>query len=492
MSSHTIPPLVASGATNVATGTIAPLHEVIENITLLAPEQMGHIQPTTDPLSFLRVRTLDTVNEAILQSAIQVYQAAFSRAPYYESFSVEDVRGVFGDILGNDGDLVLGVKQEKTISLTGGYPTEDGTYMIDELAVHPEEQGNGYGKKTLEALFDVIKERNPPRQELRTGLRNNDKALHLYTSKGFQRQPGVEAVANARLGGTIGLDERVYLSKPALPLEERMKKLKQMAVAYPSGNTTAVVFDKLLEHDRKWFNNSIMNAWKGKMPQARKVEQCCFVTMAQDPAVTARIEMFGGEFRGDAPRSAVWAITQGKKCEGLIEVSSVSRPLKFIVENGEVELEMPLPIGGRLIESVEEGLLVFFEGITHLVVTETHPLLDPKQLLETLIKEDKYHCTSYPAFCVTTYDKETKKADFCVSVKALDYIDYKTACGSGTSAIGIALVSEGKESSKFNVIQPSGETLRTSTNYDSDRGVVTESFITGPVSNLFKGIFQLN
>jgi len=491
MSTYTIPPLVASGTTTIATGAVVPLDGVIENVSLLAPQQIGHVERQTpiEPLSFLRVGTLDTLKEAILQSAIHVYQAAFSRAPYLESFSVEDVKGVFGDILGNEGDLVFGIKQERTISLTGGYPMGNGTYMIDELAVHPDEQGKGYGKSTLDALFAVAEARKPARLELRTNI-NNEKAQNLYKSKGFEVQYGVETVAQLRLGGKFGLDERVYLSRPPLPLEERLMHLKHIAIAYPSGNTTAVVFDKLLESDRKTLNKNIMDTWKNKQSGQAEIEQCCFVTVPQNPNATARVEMFGGEFCGNATRSAVWLITQGKDYEGLIEVSGVTRPLQFTVKEGEVTVEMPLPMEGKLTESVEDGVLVFLDGITHLVVTES-PLPEPQKLFETLRKEDKYNCSSYPAFGVTTYDKATGAANFCVWVKAVDTVFPETACGSGTCSIGIALASESKLTTEYSVIQPSGESIRTLANYDGNKGSITKSHITGSVKVLYEGEFKL-
>ena len=492
MSAKSIPPVVASGATNIATGVIHSPNAVIESVSLLASQQMGNQERVAhqEPLSFLRVTTIENISEPILRSAIEVYQAAFAREPYWESFSDEAVKKVFGDILDKNGDLIFGLKQERTISLTAGYQTPNGNYYFDELAVHPDEQGKGYGKTTLEALLDIAEKKNYPRLELRTNIKNV-RAQNLYKSKGFEAQYGVEAVAQLRLTGKIGLDERVYLSKPSLTLEERLMHLKHIAIAYPSGNTTAVVFDKLLESDRKTLNTHIMDTWKKKDSGQAEIEQCCFVTVPQNPEAVARVEMFGGEFCGNATRSAVWLITEGKDYEdGLIEVSGVSRPLQFAVKKGEVTVEMPLPMEGKLTEAVEDGVLVFLDGITHLVVTES-PLQEPQKLFETLRKEDKYNCSSFPAFGVTTYDKATGTANFCVWVKAVDTVFPETACGSGTCSIGIALTSESKSTKEYSVIQPSGESIRTLATYDEKMGSITKSHITGAVKVLYEGEFKL-
>lgn len=121
--------------------------------------------------------------------------------------------------------------------------------------------------------------------------------------------------------------------------------LRRMAVAYPSGNTTAMVYDQLLPTDPALLNESIMRAWRTASPDHPEVEQCCFVVPSDNPAAIARVQMLGGEFCGNATRSAAWLVTGGKDYSGVIEVSGAARPLEFRIEQGEVTAEMPLPDG---------------------------------------------------------------------------------------------------------------------------------------------------
>jgi diaminopimelate epimerase len=265
-------------------------------------------------------------------------------------------------------------------------------------------------------------------------------------------------------------------------------RLERVVVAYPSGNTTAIILGQPTGYDQKNINDRILCAWRSQYPNQPEIEQCCIVTQPQDPDVIARVDMLGGEFCGNATRSAIWLLTGGLRRTGLVEVSGVDRPLIFSVRDKEVILEMPLPRAGELVRRVDEGLLVQLEGIAQLV---TSPRSDqtPRQLLGTLLKDDKYQLTKQPAVGISAYDKETKQATFCVWVRDIDTMFDETACGSGTSAIGVAQAWETGQAIALDVVQPSGETIRTEATVKP--GMVDASFITGSVSILYDGPLEL-
>ena len=143
-----------------------------------------------------------------------------------------------------------------------------------------------------------------------------------------------------------------------------------------------------------------MSQWKADYAGFPEIEQCCFVTLPKSPEAIARVEMFGGEFCGNATRSVIYALTGGNDYEGLIEVSGVARPLEFKIENEEVALEMPLPeeLG---IEEVEEGILVQLDGIAQLVVIDPKEARSPAQLLRELKNQAKYDLNTQPAVGVS-------------------------------------------------------------------------------------------
>jgi histidine racemase len=268
-----------------------------------------------------------------------------------------------------------------------------------------------------------------------------------------------------------------------------MKKLiKRFVVAYPSGNTTAIIFDNLESIDKKQLNEAILKTWKAKYPDLPEIEQCCFIEKPSNPKSIARMQMFGGEFCGNASRSAVWLLTEGRNSPGYIEVSGTKELLAFQVKDREVTIEMPLPKYAKLVRSVPEGTLVQLDGITQLVVTDKTQR--PRTLLTTLLKDGKYSLAEQPAVGVSYYDKSSGRADFCVWVNTVDTIFDETACGSGTCAIGISLAVEAQNSVSLPVIQPSGETITTQAIFEN--GCVTRSSIAGKVRILYDGEFTLS
>jgi diaminopimelate epimerase len=277
----------------------------------------------------------------------------------------------------------------------------------------------------------------------------------------------------------------------ALPTNEYepIGYLERVVVAYPSGNTTAVLFDQLSEYDPKELNERIMQAWKTVSPTQPEVEQCCIVTRPRNPAAIARVEMLGGEFCGNATRSALRLLTGSETRMGKVEVSGVDRLLAFSINDNTVTLEMPLTKNSELIRRVNEGWLVQLDGITQLV-TAPQSERTPRQLLEELLSSNRYDLATQPAVGVSEYDTATQKARFCVYVRAVNTIFDETACGSGTCAVTVARATENGRTTTLDVIQPSGEVIQTEASYEF--GMVTSVSITGGVRVLYDGPLELS
>lgn len=447
-----------------------------------------------EALQIMPVTDMAELNQVQVSSAVNTYQRAFANPPYEEAFTDSEAFDALQYILDENGDLVLGSTEDEVVALAGGYMKAANLYYIEELAVDPDRQGRGIGRQVLRALIGKALSREPDALEIRTTARN-DKAIGLYGSEGFVTEAVTEVVAQTRQDGRLALDERVYLLKNLKEGGmENPKSLKRAAIAYPSGNTTAVVFDQMLGTDREQLNSQVMAAWKSKEAGQPEVEQCCFVTLPKDERAVARVEMFGGEFCGNATRSVIQLITEGNDYQGMIEVSGVDRPLNFNVSGGVITVEMPLPQVGELATSVSEGTLVQLDGIAQLVVTDRVLQLGrtPRELLAELLAQNKYGLAEQPALGVTYYDVTTQKAEFGVWVKEVSTVFDETACGSGTCAIGVAAALATKQNQKLNVIQPSGESITTEATFDNETGEVVASNIAGRVSVLYDGELRLS
>jgi diaminopimelate epimerase len=234
-----------------------------------------------------------------------------------------------------------------------------------------------------------------------------------------------------------------------------------------------------------------MDWWKATCPGQPEIEQCCFLAPAADSEAIVHVEMLGGEFCGNAARSAAWLVTGGRNYSGVIEVSGAGRPLMVRVENGQVTTEMPLPANEDVHSTVEEGTLVQLEGIAQLVVTDAdlREAMTSRQLIESLIAVNKYGLAGQSAVGVSYYDRKTCRAVFCVWVKKVGTIFDETACGSGSCAIAVATAMAAGGPVRLPVIQPSGEIITTYADYDSSRSRTVSSTISGEVRILYDGGF---
>lgn len=233
-------------------------------------------------------------------------------------------------------------------------------------------------------------------------------------------------------------------------------------VFYPSGNNTALI-DGLgySAQERHKLNNAIQKI-------DPKIEQVGFVSVLDG---IIKLEMAGGEFCGNACRSAVFWKSKGRK-QGLICSSGTEKTLAWTVTANEIKVEMPVDQSTNVVE-VEEGFLVNLDGITQLVSLQD---CNPRDLLTAIIQEERYDVLSTPAFGISIYNLETNQANFCVWVNSINTMFDETACGSGTAAIGLVNAKAGNTLSK--IIQPSGEVI---TSELSDKRL----YISGSVTKLY-------
>ncbi len=262
-------------------------------------------------------------------------------------------------------------------------------------------------------------------------------------------------------------------------------KLERVAVMYPSGNTTAILFPPVDVSDTKALNARVMGAWKALRPKDPGVEQVCYITRPRDSKALTRVEMLGGEFCGNATRSVISLLMAGRDGDGTIEVSGVEKPLAFFVSKGVTKLEMPFEETDML-TPIAEGVLVRLQGIIQLVASaKARRACTPRELLENILENKKYKLRDEPAVGVTYFDPTSRRASFAVWVNAVDTTFDETACGSGTAAIGAVIAKQAGKSQKIKITQPSNEWITVSAEYDTRRKEVRRVWIKGKVRTLF-------
>lgn len=236
-----------------------------------------------------------------------------------------------------------------------------------------------------------------------------------------------------------------------------INKLKYVIVS-PGGNDTALVEGVNFSKDeRKEINDYIMN-------KNKNIEQVGFIDKEK-----YILKMAGGEFCGNATRSAAYIFLDGK--EGTIKVKvneDEKEVLAGVTEDKKAWCSIPLYLGEDAITKLEEDMYkVKMQGMTTIVIREnlSKKYLQNKQSLKEKTNKiiDKLMLRDKEAVGVMYTEKEEEKIKMTpvVWVKSIDTLFLETACGSGSTAVGMIESYIKNKSSIIDIIQPSGKIITT-------------------------------
>ncbi|MDD3067085.1 MAG: hypothetical protein PHO48_04630 [Candidatus Gracilibacteria bacterium] len=226
------------------------------------------------------------------------------------------------------------------------------------------------------------------------------------------------------------------------------------------------------------------------MARHNNVEQVGFINT--NPG-EAELIMAGGEFCGNAARSTAWRILNGNTGELKIKVSGVSRSLRAgVTPDGMAWAEMPIDTDPNMIQELEKGMhQVSMDGITHLVVFAAPPTQDSeaiKKIARSLLEEKGLTSETAAGVMYVEFDqeKEKYKLEPIVFVRDVNTLYYESACGSGTTALGLVLAKkQGTAINEVAILQPSGQDIFVSVEYDGKKFGFAS--IKGAVQELGRG-----
>lgn len=277
-----------------------------------------------------------------------------------------------------------------------------------------------------------------------------------------------------------------YYKKPQAIYEQKSEAavLKEVntftySIIRPGGNDTALVIG--IERDakkRKEINDKIM-------AENPNVEQVGFVNL---DIKDAELMMAGGEFCGNATRSTAWQILQGKTGEILIKVSGVKSKLRAGVdEKGNAWAEMPIYKNPKMIKLIDKDrAIVMMEGITHVVMNDEYPDTSSEDLKKITLKilQKLGLSESVPASGVMFLSRSNDgiKMRPVVWVRDIKTLFDETACGSGTTAVGLVEALKQGKSVNLPVIQPTGMVINIKIDFDGKE--FGRAVISGPIQVL--------
>ncbi len=249
-------------------------------------------------------------------------------------------------------------------------------------------------------------------------------------------------------------------------------------ICVPGGNATALVYGTDYTAEEKKVINDIIIAKHNNF-----VEQVGFIDLNKKP----ELQMAGGEFCGNATRSAAFMYLTGK--EGTLEVIvNGTDVVKAGVNDKQMAwCEIPLYHGDDVVTLMEEGIYkVKMNGMISIVIKEdvAKKYLSSDEDEMKKVGMDfvhKYNLEESEAVGVMLCEKDNGvlKINPVVWVKSVDTLFYETACGSGTTATVMVEAYLHHTSMKLDILQPSG--LIINADITNNNGSITKAVISGPV-----------
>lgn len=291
--------------------------------------------------------------------------------------------------------------------------------------------------------------------------------------------------------------------------EELFSSRTRLYDCFPGGNDTFIIMNGSFEREHYPRLNKMV------LDQHPKFEQGAVLEGPSRGGVL-RMQMTGGEFCGNATRSAAALVaetfTRGKELDAVAnydaireECDTLSFPLEVSgtdnlvsatatpTEYGwDVEIELPRMAQRNVAYDVPimfgadtiPCTVVTLEGISHVLIPESEMAFDNNQaklqmMVADVITQLKWADMGAFGLIWVKHDDEQVAIEPVVFVKSNQTCIYESACGSGTIAVALATAQEG-QSTSTSVRQPSGAVLKATIDQsDSDKGVGAK--LRGPV-----------
>lgn len=240
----------------------------------------------------------------------------------------------------------------------------------------------------------------------------------------------------------------------------------------PTGNITILVMTPVPVSDQPAVASRLMEL----VPEA---EQVGFVSGAEQEGFDIALRMAGGEFCGNATMcAAVFAAMQAglSSMDAVLKVSGASEPVRALVKRrgdgswtGTVEMPKPVKLEERELSGAGSVPVVFFDGISHVILEETIGREQAEQYAKVWCG-----CLGADAIGLMFLDRAASGLTPLVYVPGADTLCWENSCASGTTAVGTYLASKAGKPLSVNLRQPGGSLAVT---IDQDG----RAFLTGVV-----------
>ncbi len=223
-------------------------------------------------------------------------------------------------------------------------------------------------------------------------------------------------------------------------------------VLWPGGNTTALVEGEFSADKKRDIAARIIEL-------RPDVEQVGFLQKPKNPAADIHLEMTGGEFCGNATRSAafLWSQKSGQK-NLLIEVSGMQDLVPAWCASHDCSINIPSSIIMG-IQHLPNATLIEMQGISHFVIDAKTPSTEE---IHTIIEPHK-QLPAVGAIFTHIQGGVISIDPYVYFIQGAEPVLVReTGCASGSIAAALARQQRNTDASEFLISQPSGETYEVS------------------------------
>jgi diaminopimelate epimerase len=246
----------------------------------------------------------------------------------------------------------------------------------------------------------------------------------------------------------------------------------------PSHNVTILVFTEIDRQKHPIVANYLMDL----LPD---VEQVGFIEKPNDQRAIARLQMMGGEFCGNALRSLAW-IAKKKNWKGtefnifLLEASGADKLLQVENLGQKVRVEHPIKRELNSVRKFNDMFIVELVGITHIIIYQSPPDNAEEEAMEYIRRLNLSNTKAVGILYTQMLGNKISMVPI-VWVQKTNRPMKESACASGTQAIITAKVWEERKSSNLEIIQPSGDVILGSVEFDNKKNCFEKAFTEGRV-----------
>lgn len=217
------------------------------------------------------------------------------------------------------------------------------------------------------------------------------------------------------------------------------------AVLWPGGNTTALVTTALDRSVYVEIANAIMR-------NNTDIEQVGFLESGKNN-LGVHLQMMGGEFCGNATRSAAyWYFLQTQQTKFLMSTSGLDKVVACEIIGDQVHVTLPMSLFIDF-NKKKDYTVVALQGIKHCIVQNL------AMKTEDIIKVESVDSEAVGVIYLKN-EKDQSIIDPWVWVKEIDKTIHESACGSGSIAVALLEQYESDQKDKiYSIAQPSGENL---------------------------------